>query len=507
LSAGADGWLYGTNTFGGPADAGTVYRITTDGVFALLHTFDIANGKWPHGAPASGSDGAAYGTTSRGGASNAGTVYKVTPDGTFQLLHEFNGFDGEQPLSSLVMGPGGDLYGVSPGTTASPNRGTVFKVTSSAVVVLHTFTGPDGADAWGPLVAGTGALFGISRNGGANNQGTIFSITPAGAFETLHAFSNETGHDFPLMMASDGALYGTTRVGGPADGGVVFRLTVATADTTPPTVVAHATTASNAAGWYNSDVVVTFTCSDEGGAGIPSGACPADQVLSGEGDAVASTSVTVTDAAGNVSVPSNVIVVRIDRTAPTLAPVVGPAPVFLNGAATASATAADALAGVEHVTCDAVATNSVGTKSVTCSAVDRAGNSASAAATYAVVYRFDGFEQPVNDPANPSCGGCPRSVFKAGSTVAAIVRLKDASGAIVHSAAPPQWLTPVLIGSSTANTNEVVLNLPGMSGTSYQQFGPLYGYLWKTPKSHRTVWRIGVSLDDGQTYTVDIALR
>ena len=87
-------------------------------------------------------------------------------------------------------------------------------------------------------------------------------------------------------------------------------------DATPPTISAAATTAPNGAGWYNSDVTVHFTCSDAL-SGIPAGACPADQTLSTEGAAVASTAQTVTDAAGNTSAPSNVVTVSIDKTAPT----------------------------------------------------------------------------------------------------------------------------------------------------------------------------------------------
>jgi len=59
---------------------------------------------------------------------------------------------------------------------------------------------------------------------------------------------------------------------------------------------------------------VHFTCADAG-SGIPANACPADQILSTEGPAIASTARTVTDAAGNTSDPSNVITVAIDKTA------------------------------------------------------------------------------------------------------------------------------------------------------------------------------------------------
>jgi hypothetical protein len=58
---------------------------------------------------------------------------------------------------------------------------------------------------------------------------------------------------------------------------------------------------------------VHFTCSDAL-SGIPTGACPADQTLSGIGT-VASTALTVTDEAGNTSTPSNAVTVKIVNAA------------------------------------------------------------------------------------------------------------------------------------------------------------------------------------------------
>ena len=81
-------------------------------------------------------------------------------------------------------------------------------------------------------------------------------------------------------------------------------------DRTAPTIVAAPTTQPNANGWYSGDVIVHFTCSDDG-SGIPAGACPPDQTLSGIGTAIRSTPATVADAAGNRSAPSNVVTVRI----------------------------------------------------------------------------------------------------------------------------------------------------------------------------------------------------
>jgi hypothetical protein len=87
-------------------------------------------------------------------------------------------------------------------------------------------------------------------------------------------------------------------------------------DKTRPTISAAATTAPNGNDWYKSDVTVRFTCTD-GLSGID-GDCPADQSLSEEGTAVSSTAETVSDKAGNLSYPSNVVTVSIDKTKPTI---------------------------------------------------------------------------------------------------------------------------------------------------------------------------------------------
>jgi hypothetical protein len=160
-----------------------------------------------------------------------------------------------------------------------------------------------------------------------------------------------------------------------------FKVTVV--DTTAPTITAAATTSPNAAGWYRNNVVVRFTCTDSG-SGIPAGACPADETLTAEGDAVAASTPTVTDVAGNTSAPSNPITVRIDRTAPALSPSVSPSIVAFGGTATAAANATDLLSGVASQSCDAVSTSSPGEHSVSCTATDGAGNTTSATASYTV---------------------------------------------------------------------------------------------------------------------------
>ncbi len=194
-------------------------------------------------------------------------------------------------------------------------------------------------------------------------------------------------------------------------------------DKTKPTISAVATTSPNAAGWYGGNATIHYICADED-SGIPAGACPVDQTLSTEGASVASLAQTVTDAAGNTSDASNVVTVKIDKTKPTLSPVVSPNPVLLNGAASATSGAADALSGLVSQSCGTPVTSSPGTKSVTCTAMDSAGNANSVEATFVVNYGSGGFLAPVDNPPVVNTG-------KAGRTYPVKWQLLDAHGVYV----------------------------------------------------------------------------
>jgi hypothetical protein len=191
---------------------------------------------------------------------------------------------------------------------------------------------------------------------------------------------------------------------------------------------------------------------------------------------------------------------------------VSPNPVYLNGSATASAGATDSGSGIASQSCGTLSTNSVGAKTVTCTATDNAGNTNTVSVSYNVIYRFDGFLQPINDTGHPQiCGSpCPVSIFKAGSTIPVKFQLKDANGNIVQAASLPVWITP-LKGSPTSSTvDESVYTDPSTSGTNYRwdATAQQYIYNWGTKASAAGFfWRIGVQLDDGRIYYVTIGLR
>src|SRR6185437_11263139 len=68
-------------------------------------------------------------------------------------------------------------------------------------------------------------------------------------------------------------------------------------DKTPPTISGAPDRAPNGNNWYRADVTVHWTC-DDVISGIPTGACPADSTITGEG-ANLSTTATVSDNADN----------------------------------------------------------------------------------------------------------------------------------------------------------------------------------------------------------------
>jgi hypothetical protein len=135
-----------------------------------------------------------------------------------------------------------------------------------------------------------------------------------------------------------------------------------------------------------------------------------------------------------------------------------------------------------------------------------AGNKVTTIGSYKVVYRFDGFLQPINDTAHQV--GTSISVFKAGSTIPTKFQLKKADGTIVQASAAPVWLTPVKGSPMSLPVDENAYTASGDSGSTYRydSTATQYIYNWKTG-SGGSYYRIGVTLDDGQTYYVNIGLR
>ncbi len=280
-------------------------------------------------------------------------------------------------------------------------------------------------------------------------------------------------------------------------------------DTVAPAVTGQTTRQPNLNGWYNDDVAVEWTATDPepSSGGV---ANPADTVVTGEGADLTAESAEVCDTAGNCSA-GMVEGIKIDRTKPTvnLSGVENGKTYTLGAVPAATCTAGDALSGVDGQ-CTTTLTggnaNGVGEYTLEATATDKAGNARTASITYRVVYRFNGFQQPINDPLLvPSA---PRSVFKSGSTVPVKFQVKRADGTLVDPLTAPEWLTPEKGNATAASVNEEVWTEPATSGTQFAKTGDQWHYNWKTKGvAAGFTYRIGVRLDDGTKHYVVVAAR
>ena len=229
-----NGTLYGTTRTGGDAgcygsqSCGTAFAISTSGKERVIYRF--APGQSLHGGvlPYAGLlaiHGTLYGVTGYGGAANAGTVFALTTAGSESLLYSFDGTQsGAYPYSGLTLLKG-ELYG----TTVAGGEygfGTVFAIsTSGKERLLYAFKGSphDGMSPDGSLLAVGGNLYGTTTSGGAHKCfsqgygcGTVFEISPSGKERVIYDFKGGNDGATPAagLIYANSAMYGTTYSGG-----------------------------------------------------------------------------------------------------------------------------------------------------------------------------------------------------------------------------------------------------------------------------------------------------
>jgi uncharacterized repeat protein (TIGR03803 family) len=226
------GNLYGVDQTGGQFGEGSIFELSTSGVFTVLYSFRGAgDGAFPNGL-ISDAQGNFYGTANLGGAFNQGSVFEFNPGRGLKVLYSFMGSsDGGEPFdSALYRDADGNLYGTTMFDGGRISLGVVFKVTPQGIEsVLHTFLGgSDGAHPKGSLISdGKGNLYGTTSSGENLRGGTVFRITTEGVLTELHTFSGSDGFDpnAGLAMDADGNLFGTTFSGGSSNEGVIFEIT------------------------------------------------------------------------------------------------------------------------------------------------------------------------------------------------------------------------------------------------------------------------------------------
>ena len=283
-------------------------------------------------------------------------------------------------------------------------------------------------------------------------------------------------------------------------------------DTTPPTLTlpddmtVEATGPSGVAVTYGvsaSDVVdglITPDCDATSGTTFPLG--------------LTTVTCSAIDAHGNTGSGSFDVTVQ-DTTPPTLTL---PADIQLlatssaGASVTYAASASDLVDGDVPISCTPTSGSPfpVGTSTVGCSAMDGHGNQATGNFKVRVLYDFNGFFQPVDNPAGASVVW---NKAKAGSAIPVKFSLGGdrgmnilAGGALLASmlGAPPvgpsssPWVEKVTCGSATTEDTIESTVTANASGLIYDQGAKQYQYVWKTSTSWANSCRmLHVTLRDG----------
>jgi hypothetical protein len=302
------------------------------------------------------------------------------------------------------------------------------------------------------------------------------------------AITSKTGCD-PTTINYDTAGVLLTCIATSA-GGTNSQSVTITRDATPPTISGVASPAPNAAGWNNTNVSVSFTCNDSL-SGVAS--CGPNQTLSSEGTSQSAMG-TAIDNAGN-SASTTVSGINIDKTAPTFGACPVGGPFLLNsGLQSVGPIAVDAAisglnAGLSTLS-GSVDTSSIGTKSVTFTAVDNAGNTETKDCSYSVIYNWNGFFRPVDNL--PTL-----NVAKAGSAIPVKFSLSGNQGLSIFAAGYPLSQKIVCDTAAPADGIEETVTAGG-SSLNYDASADQYIYVWKTDKTWANSCRqLVVRLNDG----------
>jgi len=213
LISAQDGFLYGTTREGvkkggTTGTRGSVFKVRTDGTeFSVIHHLTELDGQQPYGGLFLASNDYLYGMTVAKGEQNAGTIFRLNTDGTnFSVIKNFtNGTEGGFPRGALIEGNNGVLFGQTYGgdglsLVAGTNGGAIFSVNQggSGFKVLRLMNAEsDGALARGNLVKVNDLITSLPRD----DHHLSISLTPNPAHDIISLKTNENAiaHLFDIM--------------------------------------------------------------------------------------------------------------------------------------------------------------------------------------------------------------------------------------------------------------------------------------------------------------------
>ncbi len=286
-------------------------------------------------------------------------------------------------------------------------------------------------------------------------------------------------------------------------GGTASESVTITRDATAPSVVLNPSddscSVSGNNGWCRGEQTAAFTASDATSGLDPDGAASRDFTKSTttNGAAVNLASGAVSDLAGNSNPGIDAGPFEIDSVAPAVT-CQSPAPAFIlnQPGAEVSASVADATSlPVNTTEYGSADTSSAGSKAVSITGQDNAGNGASANCAYTVSFNFAGLFAPIDRPN-------VMNMSKAGQAIPLKWRLTDYLGNPVTS------LTSVTVAVSSISCSqgsespdELEEYASGSSGLQ-NLGGGYYQFNWKTPTSYAgSCKQLNLNLGEGTVRT------
>ena len=175
-----------------------------------------------------------WGTTSEGGKYGAGTIYKTDGNGdNFEIQHSFFYTVGQSISSPLTEASEGKLFGLASEAAVCSNFGGViyeYNISTDSYDVKYSFEDSENGNyPIGKLLyANNGKLYGVTRDGGANDKGVIFEFDPSSdVFAKIFDFGGDNGsYPSSLMQAQNGKLYGVTKDGGTEGEGLIYEFDI-----------------------------------------------------------------------------------------------------------------------------------------------------------------------------------------------------------------------------------------------------------------------------------------
>jgi uncharacterized repeat protein (TIGR03803 family) len=221
-----DGNFYGVTITGGngfdpfnsssPDGQGTVFQMTPDGTITTLHFFENTNRDYTVPRQVlQARDGNLYGVTEIGGEYDLGTVFRVTLDGAFTTLWSFDGTNGATP-NALVESPEGNFYGATESGSAGnlfSDQGTLFRITPQGEFTRLAFLVNSLRPQIGFMQAPDGNFYGTATEGGTYNHGTVFRLsvplppvlqTPSQSSDVMNLrWTSVAGQSYQLQYNTD----------------------------------------------------------------------------------------------------------------------------------------------------------------------------------------------------------------------------------------------------------------------------------------------------------------